>query len=63
MNGYTGKVAFDDNGDRINAEYDVVNIQKPSPYIKVLQKSVGKYYYSIVSAYFRIEFLYFYKLI
>ncbi|XP_076048968.1 glutamate [NMDA] receptor subunit 1-like isoform X2 [Oratosquilla oratoria] len=24
--GLTGKVAFDDNGDRINAEYDVVNI-------------------------------------
>uniref|UniRef100_A0A8D8LK52 Glutamate [NMDA] receptor subunit 1 n=1 Tax=Cacopsylla melanoneura TaxID=428564 RepID=A0A8D8LK52_9HEMI len=46
MNGFTGKVAFDDNGDRINAEYDVINIQKPSPYGKVLQKSVGKYYYS-----------------
>ncbi|XP_017302157.1 glutamate [NMDA] receptor subunit 1 [Diaphorina citri] len=55
MNGYTGKVAFDDNGDRINAEYDVVNIQKPSPYIKVLQKSVGKYYYSIVHSKMKLK--------
>ncbi|XP_045620957.1 glutamate [NMDA] receptor subunit 1 isoform X3 [Procambarus clarkii] len=27
-NGLTGKVAFDENGDRINAEYDVINIQE-----------------------------------
>ncbi|KAK3870716.1 hypothetical protein Pcinc_024077, partial [Petrolisthes cinctipes] len=27
-NGLTGKVAFDENGDRINAEYDVINIQQ-----------------------------------
>ncbi|KAJ8975945.1 hypothetical protein NQ317_010880 [Molorchus minor] len=28
INGETGKVAFDDQGDRINAEYDLINIQK-----------------------------------
>uniref|UniRef100_A0A7R9B3P7 Glutamate [NMDA] receptor subunit 1 n=1 Tax=Timema shepardi TaxID=629360 RepID=A0A7R9B3P7_TIMSH len=27
LNGTTGKVAFDDSGDRINAEYDIVNVQ------------------------------------
>ncbi|XP_069999556.1 glutamate [NMDA] receptor subunit 1-like isoform X1 [Penaeus vannamei] len=26
--GLTGKVAFDENGDRINAEYDIINIQE-----------------------------------
>ncbi|RXG55046.1 hypothetical protein Avbf_07105 [Armadillidium vulgare] len=26
--GLTGKVAFDDHGDRINAEYDIINIQE-----------------------------------
>nr|CAH7750963.1 unnamed protein product [Callosobruchus chinensis] len=28
LNGETGKVAFDDQGDRINAEYNIVNIQR-----------------------------------
>ncbi|KAK7871616.1 hypothetical protein R5R35_001803 [Gryllus longicercus] len=40
VNGATGKVAFDDNGDRINAEYDVVNVQD-----KQQQVSVGQYCY------------------
>ncbi|BET00931.1 Glutamate [NMDA] receptor subunit 1 [Nesidiocoris tenuis] len=39
--GATGKVAFDDNGDRINAEYDVLNVQSPGKYI-----SVGNYHYN-----------------
>ena len=26
--GLTGKVAFDENGDRINAEYDIINVQE-----------------------------------
>ncbi|XP_012278038.1 glutamate [NMDA] receptor subunit 1 [Orussus abietinus] len=38
--GATGRVAFDDNGDRIFAEYDVVNIKDREPV------SVGQYFYS-----------------
>ncbi|XP_014240013.1 glutamate [NMDA] receptor subunit 1 [Cimex lectularius] len=41
LTGATGKVAFDDNGDRINAEYDVVNVQAPNRHI-----SVGHYLYN-----------------
>ncbi|XP_046474895.1 NMDA receptor 1 isoform X3 [Neodiprion pinetum] len=40
-NGATGKVAFDDNGDRIFAEYDIVNIKERGQ-----QVSVGQYFYS-----------------
>ncbi|KAK9498451.1 hypothetical protein O3M35_003086 [Rhynocoris fuscipes] len=39
--GATGKVAFDDNGDRIHAEYDVVNVQAPGKHM-----SIGHYYYN-----------------
>ena len=42
-NGATGRIAFDDNGDRIYAEYDVINVKTE----KVLN-SVGRYYYSTV---------------
>ncbi|XP_011137653.1 glutamate [NMDA] receptor subunit 1 [Harpegnathos saltator] len=42
--GATGRVAFDDNGDRIYAEYDIVNIQYASPHNKT-QVSVGQYFY------------------
>jgi len=35
-------VAFDDNGDRINAEYDIINVQNQT------QISVGQYHYSHV---------------
>ncbi|XP_015598451.1 glutamate [NMDA] receptor subunit 1 isoform X2 [Cephus cinctus] len=38
-NGATGRVAFDDNGDRIFAEYDVINIKNDE------QVSVGQYFY------------------
>ncbi|XP_017884037.1 glutamate [NMDA] receptor subunit 1 isoform X2 [Ceratina calcarata] len=38
-NGKTGKVAFDDNGDRIFAEYDIINIQENN------RVSVGQYFY------------------
>lgn len=41
LNGATGKVAFDDNGDRINAEYDVVNVQRLG-----LHTTVGQYLYN-----------------
>ena len=44
LNGETGKVAFDDNGDRINAEYDVVNVQASGK-----QFSVGTYFHNSVS--------------
>lgn len=40
VNGSTGYVAFDDNGDRINAEYDIINVQNQT------QISVGQYHYS-----------------
>lgn len=41
--GATGRVAFDDNGDRIFAEYNVVNIKQRGE-----QDSVGRYIYSEV---------------
>ncbi|KAF2905177.1 hypothetical protein ILUMI_01004 [Ignelater luminosus] len=40
LNGETGKVAFDDQGDRINAEYNIVNIQRRKTHVVV-----GKYYF------------------
>lgn len=46
--GSTGRVAFDDNGDRIYAEYDIINIQYASPNNKT-QVSVGQYFYPAVS--------------
>lgn len=42
MNGDTGKVAFDDQGDRINAEYNIANIQKGN------QTIVGQYFFNTV---------------
>lgn len=50
-NGLTGKVAFDENGDRINAEYDVINIQEFND-TGVMRKDhvpVGQYKYNKVS--------------
>jgi len=44
LNGETGKVAFDESGDRINAEYDVMNVHPGGR-----QVPVGKYLYSPVS--------------
>jgi glutamate receptor ionotropic, NMDA 1 len=41
--GATGKVAFDDNGDRMFAEYDIVNVQEDQR-----QASVGKYFFNQV---------------
>ncbi|XP_066245158.1 glutamate [NMDA] receptor subunit 1 isoform X2 [Euwallacea similis] len=41
LNGETGKVAFDDQGDRINAEYNIVNIQRKKKRI-----NVGKHYFN-----------------
>lgn len=37
-------MAFDDNGDRIFAEYDIVNIQRNNKKV-----SVGQYFYNAVS--------------
>ncbi|CAB0039693.1 unnamed protein product, partial [Trichogramma brassicae] len=39
--GQTGRIAFDDNGDRIYAEYDILNVKSPR---KI--ESVGQYVYS-----------------
>ncbi|XP_011053979.1 PREDICTED: glutamate [NMDA] receptor subunit 1 [Acromyrmex echinatior] len=43
--GSTGRVAFDDNGDRIFAEYDIVNIQYTGQDNNKTQMSVGQYFY------------------
>lgn len=43
LNGETGKVAFDDQGDRINAEYNIVNIQKENGISKHI--AVGQFYF------------------
>ncbi|XP_055680763.1 glutamate [NMDA] receptor subunit 1 [Lutzomyia longipalpis] len=40
IRGDTGQVAFDDNGDRIYAEYDVINIRDHQK-----KKTVGSFYY------------------
>lgn len=42
--GATGHVAFDDHGDRIHAEYDMVNVRAQGEHV-----AVGKYFYSKVS--------------
>lgn len=47
IRGETGQVAFDDNGDRIYAEYDVVNIRDHQR-----KKIVGGFYYDLVSNWF-----------
>lgn len=44
INGETGQVAFDDNGDRIYAEYEVINIRDHQD-----KKTVGNFYYDSVS--------------
>lgn len=41
LNGETGKVAFDDQGDRIHAEYNLVNIQR-----KKRQVVTGRYFFN-----------------
>ncbi|KAL0125171.1 hypothetical protein PUN28_004363 [Cardiocondyla obscurior] len=43
--GSTGRVAFDDNGDRIFAEYDIINIQYTGLDSNKTQVSVGQYFY------------------
>lgn len=54
MNGATGKVAFDESGDRINAEYHVMNVYPGGEL-----EAVGQYLYSKVrkqeSAYFQFK--------
>lgn len=44
INGATGKVAFDDNGDRIYAEYDIINVHEMNH-----KYPVGQYYFNPVS--------------
>jgi glutamate receptor ionotropic, NMDA 1 len=44
IQGATGQVAFDDNGDRIYAEYDVINIKE-----RRKSSIVGSFYYDAVS--------------
>ncbi|KAK9892855.1 hypothetical protein WA026_022536 [Henosepilachna vigintioctopunctata] len=44
LNGETGKVAFDDQGDRINAEYNVINIQMKDK--KVSEVIVGRHFFN-----------------
>lgn len=46
MLGSTGQVAFDDNGDRIYAEYEVINIKEHQG-----KRTVGSFYYDPVRIY------------
>lgn len=41
--GLTGKIAFDDNGDRLFSEYDIVNVNRPHAKTKVGQFFYSKY--------------------
>jgi ionotropic glutamate receptor NMDA 1 len=43
LNGATGKVAFDNNGDRIYAEYDIINVKEVN-----VKHPVGQYYFNHV---------------
>ncbi|CAF4920372.1 unnamed protein product [Pieris macdunnoughi] len=49
-NGATGHVAFDDHGDRVHAEYDMVNIRAEGEHV-----AVGKYFYSKETQKMRLE--------
>lgn len=44
IEGETGQVAFDDNGDRIYAEYDVINTRD-----NLKKRAVGSFFYDPVS--------------
>lgn len=48
--GHTGKVAFDNNGDRIYAEYDIVNVKEVTN-----KDAIGKYYFDNVSEPIRLK--------
>ena len=47
IEGQTGRVAFDDNGDRIYAGYDVINIREGQK-----RRKVGSFFYDAVSVYY-----------
>ncbi|KAL0818978.1 hypothetical protein ABMA28_008267 [Loxostege sticticalis] len=49
-NGATGYVAFDDHGDRVHAEYDMVNVRAQGEHV-----AVGKYFYSKETQKMRLE--------
>ncbi|CAG4966150.1 unnamed protein product [Parnassius apollo] len=49
-NGATGHVAFDDHGDRVHAEYDMVNVRAQGEHV-----AVGKYFYSKETQKMRLE--------
>lgn len=44
IRGQTGQIAFDDNGDRMYAEYDVINVHDHQ-----VKKIVGSFHYVAVS--------------
>ncbi|KAG7309308.1 hypothetical protein JYU34_005250 [Plutella xylostella] len=48
--GATGHVAFDDHGDRVHAEYDMVNVRAQGEHV-----AVGKYFYSKEAHRMRLE--------
>ncbi|XP_055636801.1 glutamate [NMDA] receptor subunit 1 isoform X2 [Toxorhynchites rutilus septentrionalis] len=45
IRGSTGQVAFDNNGDRIYAEYDVINVQQSSSVLFKKNVKVGSFFY------------------
>lgn len=65
ITGETGQVAFDDNGDRIYAAYEVINIgrakEKNSKTASANRRKVGSFYYvpvSFVSNFLLIHFFF-----
>lgn len=55
--GLTGKVAFDDHGDRINAEYDIINVQEvnESGIVHKKEVAVGQFVFNKVSQGFSVS--------
>lgn len=50
-NGTTGRIGFDYKGDRLETDYEIVNIQHSvvNNTIVRVKKIVGQYYYSLIA--------------
>ena len=49
FDGETGRVAFDSNGDRKFAEYDILNVIQENFFGQPKLRKIGKYYFHKVS--------------
>ena len=52
LNGQTGKLAFDNNGDRLFSEYEIINIDRNEQPVRV-----GQYFYSKVISFSSFHFI------